>query len=280
MQVMYYNKDWLAKLGYTSPPVTFDDFAAVACAAAAQPFSDNPEAAPSYGYVYRANASGLAPFIISQGGDLTNRDGSGYIFNGPAGLEALSLWQRLVAQGCAGEQTDIRGDDDFGTGSTLFVTDSTRKLRAYRRAVNEGAAFAWSIAPLQHTTAGPRMTVYGSSQSIFHTTPEAQLAAWLFIKWMNEPVQQAVWAKGTGFLPIRQSTADLLTDYFARHPSYEAAFGLLSMDYGIEPSVVGYDQCRPMIEEMLSIVLQGGDAQSQLDMAAELCNETLEQAAP
>jgi multiple sugar transport system substrate-binding protein/sn-glycerol 3-phosphate transport system substrate-binding protein len=146
--------------------------------------------------------------------------------------------------------------------------------------VNEGAAFAWGIAPLPHTTTQPRMTVYGASQSIFRTTPEAQLAAWLFIKWMNEPEQQAVWVKGTGFLPTRQSTADLLTDYFAGNPSYEAAFAFLSMDYGVEPPVAGYDECRPIIKEMLNVVLQGGDAQSQLDMAAELCNETLEQASP
>jgi len=280
MEVMYYNKDWLAKLGYANPPATFEEFAAAACAAAAQPFSNNLDVAPSYGYVYRANAPSLAPFIISRGGNLTNKDGSGYTFNGPAGLEALSLWQDLVAQGCAGEQTDIRGGDDFGAGRTLFATDSIRKLRNYSRAVNEGAAFAWSIAPLPHTTAGPRMTIYGASQSIFRTTPEAQLAAWLFIKWMNEPEQQAVWVKGTGFLPTRQSTADLLADYFARHPSYEAAFTLLSADYGIEPPVAGYDQCRPIIEEMLSVVLKGGDVQSQLDMAVELCNEYLEQAAP
>jgi ABC-type glycerol-3-phosphate transport system substrate-binding protein len=280
MQVMYYNKDWLAKLGYANPPATFDEFAAVACAAAAQPFSDNLNAAPSYGYVYRANTSSLAPFIISHGGNLTNEDGSGYTFNGPAGLEALSLWQDLVAQGCAGEQTDIRGDDDFATGRTLLVTDSIRKLRDYSRAVKEGAAFAWSIAPLPHSTARPRMTVYGASQSIFRTTPEAQLASWLFIKWMNEPEQQAVWVKGTDFLPTRQSTADLLTDYFARHPSYEAAFALLSMDYGIEPPVAGYDQCRPIIDEMVNVVLKSGDVQSQLDMAAEVCNEYLKQAAP
>jgi hypothetical protein len=52
------------------------------------------------------------------------------------------------------------------------------------------------------------------------------------------------------------------------------------MDYGIETPVSGYDQCRPSIAEMLNIVLKGGDAQSQLDMAAELCTEYLEQATP
>jgi len=95
-----------------------------------------------------------------------------------------------------------------------------------------------------------------------------------------EPTGTVAYAKGAAEVILdsctRQSTADLLTDYFARNPSYEAAFAFLSMDYGIEPPVTGYDQCRPIIEEMLSVVLQGGDAQSQLDMAAELCNETLD----
>ena len=106
------------------------------------------------------------------------------------------------------------------------------------------------------------------------------MAAWLFIKWMSEPEQQATWTSGSGYFATRQSVVDLLADYFAEHPTYAKAFTFMSMDYGIESPVTGYDECRSAIEEMLIAVLGGEDAQAQLDMTVEVCNEYLAESAP
>jgi sn-glycerol 3-phosphate transport system substrate-binding protein len=97
---------------------------------------------------------------------------------------------------------------------------------------------------------------------------------------MSEPEQQAMWASGTGYFPTRQAAADLLTDYFAEHPTYEKAFTFMSMGYGIESPVAGYDECRSAISEMLTAVLSGEDAQAQLDATAAACDEYLADAAP
>jgi len=280
MEVLYYNKDWLAELGYIGPPETWVEFAEMACAAPEQPFSGATDPTPGYGYVYSVNASRLATFIFSRGGNMVNESGAGYVFNGPAGLEALTLWQDLVERGCAVEQTRRYGDQDFGASRSLFTIDSIVRLPDYKQAVSEGAGFEWSVAPPPHTTAEPRMNIYGASQSIFQTTPEQQLAAWLFIKWMSEPEQQAMWASSTGYFPTRQAAANLLADYFEENPTYTKAFTFMSMDYGIESPVTGYDECRAAIEEMLTAVLGGEDAQARLDMTVEQCNEYLEEAAP
>jgi multiple sugar transport system substrate-binding protein len=281
MDVMYYNEDWLAELGYTDPPETWDEFTEIACAAAEQPFSGATGESPGFGYVYNVSASRLATFIFSRGGNITNEDGTGYAFNSPEGLEALIFLKDLVDRGCAAEQTEPYGDQaDFGAGLSLFTISSISGLAYYKSAVDEGAGFNWSVNPPPHTTAEPRMNIYGASQSIFVSTPEEQLAAWLFIKWMSEPEQQAVWASSTGYYPTRQAAADLLADYFAEHPTYEKAFGFMSMDYGIESPVAGYEECRSAISDMLTAVLSGEDAQAQLDATVEQCNEYLEEAAP
>ena len=86
--------------------------------------------------------------------------------------------------------------------------------------VDEGAGFNWSVNPPPHSLAEPRLNIYGASQSVFVSTPEEQLAAWLFIKWTSEAEQQATWASSTGYFPTRQAAADLLADYFAEHPTY------------------------------------------------------------
>lgn len=281
MEVMYYNKDWLAELGYSGPPKTWDEFAEMACKAAEQPFSGATGEGDSFGYVYSIDASRFATFVFSRGGNIINKTGTAYEFDGTPGLEALAFLKDLVDRGCAREQTEKYGDQsDFGAGLSLFTISSISGLPYYKSVVDEGAGFDWSVAPPPHTTPEPRMNIYGASQSIFVSSPEEQLAAWLFIKWMSEPEQQATWASGTGYFPTRQSAADLLEDYFAENPVYKEAFTFMSYDYGIESPVAGYDECRSAIEEMLTAVLSGEDAQAQLEATVTTCNEYLEEAAP
>ena len=281
MEVMYYNEDWLTELGYTDPPETWDEFAEMACAASEQPFSGATDPTPGFGYVYSVNASRFATFSFSRDGNIINDSGTGYIFNGPEGLEALTFLKDLLDRGCAAEQTERYGDQsDFGAGRSLFTISSISGLPYYGSVVDEGAGFSWSVNPPPHTTAEPRLNIYGASQSIFVSTPEQQLAAWLFIKWMSEAEQQATWSSGTGYFATRQGAVDLMTDYFAENPKHEKAYAFMAMDYGIESPVTGYDECRSAISEMIIAVLGGEDAQAQLDMTVELCNEYLEESAP
>jgi len=281
MEVMYYNEDWLAELGYDGPPETWEEFAEMACAATEQPFSGATGEGASYGYVYSIDASRFATFTFSRGGNIINETGTGYVFGGTEGLEALTFLKGLVDQGCAAEQTERYGDQsDFGAGRSLFTISSISGLSYYGQAVDEGAGFSWSVNPPPHTTAAPRLNIYGASQSMFVSSPEGQLGAWLFIKWMSEPEQQATWASSTGYFATRQAAADLLADYFAENPTYAKAFTFMAMDYGIESPVAGYDECRAAVEEMLTAVLGGEDAQAQLDATVEQCNEYLEEAAP
>jgi len=281
MEVMYYNEDWLAELGYDGPPETWDEFREMACASVEQPFSGATVEGPGLGYVYSIDASRFATFSFSRGGNVINENGTAYVFNGPEGLEALTFLQSMVEDGCAAEQTEKYGDQsDFGAGRSLFTIGYISGLPYYGSVVDEGAGFNWSVNPPPHTTAEPRLNIYGASQSIFVSTPEQQLAAWLFIKWMSEPERQATWASGTGYFPTRQAAADLLTDYFAEHPTYEKAFTFMSMDSGVESPVAGYDECRSAISEMLTAVLGGEDAKTQLDDTVAACNEYLEEAAP
>ncbi|MDY7078036.1 MAG: ABC transporter substrate-binding protein [Chloroflexota bacterium] len=282
MEVMYYNEDWLAELGYDGPPETWEEFKEMACAAAEQPFSGATGEGGSLGYEYTSqDASRFATFSFSRGGNIINETGTGYVFNGQEGLAALEFLKDLEANGCAGLVTERYGDQsDFGAGRVLFTFSSISGLSYYVTAVDEGAGFNWSVNPPPHSLPEPRLNIYGASISVFESTPEEQLAAWLFIKWLSEPEQQAQWASGTGYFPTRQAAADQLADYFAENPTYAKAFTFMAMDYGVESPVAGYDECRAAIAEMIIAVLGGEDTQTQLDATVEQCNEYLEDAAP
>lgn len=276
MDVLVYNEDWLAELGYDGPPETWEQFAEMACRAAAQPFSGVTGEGRALGFEYSLDAARFATFVFSRGGNVVSEDGTRYVFNGLEGLEALTFLRDLLDRGCAMPATDPRGERaDFGTGQVLFTISSTTGLSQYKQAVSAGAGFQWRIYPPPHTSAQPRMNVYGASLAILKTTPQQQLAAWLFLKWMSEPEQQARWASVTGYYPARRSAADLLANYFSENPLYAKAFEFLSYDYGATPPVTGYDECRSAIEEMLTAVMGGQGAGAQLDAAVARCNESL-----
>ena len=122
-----------------------------------------------------------------------------------------------------GEQTD------FANQKVLFTMGSSSGLPYYASAVEAGEAgqFDWSVAPLPHTTSKPQINVYGASVSVPKTTPEQQLAAWLFIRWFTEPEQQVRWVETSNYFPVRKSVANNLGSYFSNNPNYEVAFNAL-----------------------------------------------------
>ena len=284
MEVMYYNEDWLAELGFDGPPETWDEFREMSCAAAENPFSGATSEDAPIGYEYTVGASRFATFVFSRGGDIISEGGEEYVFDTEVGAEALTFLRDLAEDGCAAQATERYGDQtDFGAGRALFTISSISGLPYYEQAVSEGADFSWSVNPPPHAADMEQttMNIYGASQSIFESNPEEQLAAWLFIKWMSAPEQQARWASNTGYFPTRQSAADLLEDYFAENPRYEKAFGFMSLPSGVESPVAGYDECRAEIAGMITDVLDSGvPADEALDETVGECNGYLEEAAP
>ena len=102
------------------------------------------------------------------------------------------------------------------------------------------------------------MNTYGASLVIFRTTPEQQLAAWLFLKWFTEAEQQARWVEVSGYFPARRDVGEKLTDYLAANERYVKAFALLPYSRW-EPPVAGYERVRRLIAETMVAAVDGND---------------------
>jgi ABC-type glycerol-3-phosphate transport system substrate-binding protein len=50
------------------------------------------------------------------------------------------------------------------------------------------------------------------------TTPETQLASWIFIKWFTSPEIMTRWDQVSNYFPTRVSTNKFLADYIAEKP--------------------------------------------------------------
>jgi multiple sugar transport system substrate-binding protein len=242
MEVMYYNVDMLNELGYENPPVTWEEFKAM-CMDATQDI-DGDGLNDTFGYAVSPDGSTFASWVWSRGGELLSKDGQSAMFQ-EQGLEALTLLKDLIETGYAYQAIEENGDrSDFGQGKVLFIFDSLEGLLHYSATIEEGTSiepeFEWSIAPFPHEAAKPIVGLYGPTLCVFKTTPQKQLAAWLFIKWFTEPEQAARWAIAADHFPARRSTIETETmkAYLEENPLYKEAFGFL--EYArMEPAIAG-----------------------------------------
>ncbi len=105
---------------------------------------------------------------------------------------SFALFAKIFNEGYGKKVAEQFGDQtDFANRKVLFTMGSTSAIPFYDAAIKQGAGgpFAWSVAPIPGaragtgTSAGARsvLDIYGASVSVVKSTPERQLAAWLFL---------------------------------------------------------------------------------------------------
>ena len=284
MDVLFYNVDWAKQLGYDSPPKDWKQFEEMACKAVDK---DKKKS----GWAYRHDASNFATLVFGHGGRILAEDGQSYAFNSAAGVETVQMIQRMAKNGCLVEvpATERYGEQNrFGNGEVLFVLASSSGLPFYFDTVNKGAKFKWDIA-MPPNSGKPAINLYGASISVYKTTPEKELAAWLVIKFLGEKAQTTRWAVQTGYLPVRKSAKDDVIAAFKKDPlwgpvadSYAKMFDWAQYSM-IESPVAGYDPVRSLIDkEILSkaIADTNADAKAILDEVVKKSNDVLKENAP
>jgi multiple sugar transport system substrate-binding protein/sn-glycerol 3-phosphate transport system substrate-binding protein len=288
MEVLYTNLDWLQKLGANEPPKTLKEFEDLACKA-------SDKAQEQYGYIWKNDASDFAALVFALGGSIMKPDASGYDFNSPAGVEALTMLQRLFKNGCAVElpKAERFGEQSrFANGKLLFVTSSNSGLPFYVDSVDAGQKFKWTISMFpQADPANPKVDLFGASWSVLKTTPEQQLASWLFMKFFTETENSAKWSLASNYIAVRQSAAQLAidgvksSDRFKNYPEAATGYAQLydAIQYGaVEAPVAGYDPVRALIQDVVTnVAIKGeGDPKAALDEAVAQADDILAENAP
>jgi ABC-type glycerol-3-phosphate transport system substrate-binding protein len=238
---LLYNVSWARELGFYSSPVTADDFRTQACAAHATMLKDKDRSNDAMGgWLVNTQAMTALSWLTAFGGGAL--EGNGYRFLTPNNFAALTFVKQLYDDGCAWTATDSSGGDDafancktlfstatcaFANRKALFSTASLEELSDQARAVAAANnSDQWTVLAFPGFTQSG-LIIYGSSYTLLNSTPEQQLASWLFVRWMLSPENQAKWVEALGLFPLRTSSMDMLKDYSSSHPQWNAALALL-----------------------------------------------------
>jgi len=243
---IFYNQSWARELGFSAPPKTSTEFEQQACAAHTALGKDadiNNDALG--GWLIDADALTALSWMLAFDGGAQEADG--YRFLAPGNVAAFKYLKVLQQKGCAWVASpDLPVVERFAARQALFSTGSLEDvIEQSRKLLTSGSKDEWTVLPFAGAEQDA-LVVYGSSFVMFQADDATQLAAWLFMRWILSPENQARWVQGTGLFPLRTSTMELLAAYGADHPQWSEAVALLSSGK-ITPQLASWRLVRVML---------------------------------
>lgn len=258
---LFYNEGWARELGFDSPPDTPEEFREQACAANRALRADAaPENDGQGGWLVDAHPMTPLSWMLAFGGGV--QEEQGYRFLTPENIAAFRFLKTLQEDGCAW----VSGGDpaaDFASRQALFATGGLEDAPDQRRAfLSLGNTDEWTLLPFPGDEQDV-LVFYGSSFVLLESSDAEQLAAWLFVRWLLSPENQARWVESTGLLPLRGVSMDLLGDYRDSNPQWAAAVELIPQGQ-IGPQLASWREVRVMLGDGFEYVFQAGVPSGQI----------------
>lgn len=235
MPMLFINKDAFTAAGLdpSKPPSTLDE---IRTAAQKLTKKDSSGQVTQYGFgaaIYgwfleQWTARADAQYCSSGNG----RDGNAtkLLINQPQDVKVVQWWTQMVADGLAlntGRSTGA-AQAAFSAGRTAMTLESTGVLRLFQT----GAKFQFATGFYPRSEAGSAggPIIGGASNWIMNARPKyEQNAAWSFVKFLNQPENQAYWHTHTGYFPTGKKALDDPSDVAWRqqYPQFQTAIDQL-----------------------------------------------------
>jgi ABC-type glycerol-3-phosphate transport system substrate-binding protein len=255
-QTLFYNFTWAEELGFDGPPATSAEFKEQACAAAAANLADDNPDNDDAGYVIFNGASNVLPWIWAFGGTGLTADGSNYVLNDDASLQAALFLQDLVNSGCT-LTTPSFPNPELANRMALFANSSTAGIPFQQAAFNDiGSTDVWGSIPVPGPDGKLVVNAFGQMAGIATTNPNADLASWIFLRFLTSPETQSLWVSMTGYFPT-QSTTDLGSKP-EDDPVWAQSYELMNLGVA-EPNLPAHGAVRSSIEEWFNFAMTATD---------------------
>jgi multiple sugar transport system substrate-binding protein len=263
-----YNKKVFDDAGvpYPSPDWTWDDFRATAK-------SMTDSSTHVYGVNYPVTGDldtvwRFFPGLWQGGGQILSPDLKQAMFNSPAGVQNLTLWQQMatVDKSVYLDPTDEKAEAVFTGGHlAMFVSGPWEVPTLNESKVDWAAVQLPAFTDNHQTVSGPDNWV------VFDHDAARVNASVEFLKWLTADEQELTWMMGSGSLPIRPSILELpgYQDYLAKYPGIAPMAENLANATEAMPSLPQWPRIVNALGEGVASVLLGkAQPQDALDQAA------------
>jgi ABC-type glycerol-3-phosphate transport system substrate-binding protein len=228
--VLFYNQTWAQELGFSSPPTTPQEFREQACAAATANRSDRTIANDGTGgWIVETRGVTLWSWMRSFDSDPIPAGTDVYKFATPESEAALAFLRGLVDDNCAWKSRLASPYEYFANRQALFFSgileDTLIQVHTMSRLK---ISDQWSVIPYPSLEGLPVIVASGPSLAVTGSSPEEQLASWLFVRWLLAPEHLAELTKAAGGLPVTHSAAAELQNFGKEQPQWQTGVKYLA----------------------------------------------------
>ncbi|MEW5868047.1 MAG: extracellular solute-binding protein [Chloroflexota bacterium] len=241
-QMLFYNRTWAQMLGYVLPPETPEQFRLQTCAAGRDNLRDaDAQNDGTGGWLIATNYAATLGWLYAYGGQVSlspepGIQASPYQFSSGPSVQAFTFLRSLFDQGCAWLADTTYPDEAFAARQALFLSasllDIPYQAEAFRLA---GKTDEWTVLPFPSPNGKAAFNAYGPSFEILPSSPQRQLAAWVFVRWLLQAQNQARLIEASGTFPLNASTLAQLETYQRRNPQWAAAVQSLPLAHSEPP---------------------------------------------
>ncbi|NDJ61372.1 MAG: extracellular solute-binding protein [Chloroflexi bacterium] len=269
--VLNINMDMLAQVSYDRAPQTLEEMREVVCATS--------QIEGLRGFPIRTNASDLLSFVVSQGGHFFDEEADRYDFTNDAVITVLTWYQELINDGCAyipesafaGTNEMAFGLNPMGMGSTTGVPFINALIED-----SESGVETWAMAEPPWSEGNRALQVFQTSLIMIPSTPEQQLATWLFIKFLDSAEGRSQWNQQVIYHPYAEGDDLLMSEEFLMEiPQWQQVMDIINnpdVRKFTAPRTLSYGQVAGLVADTVASVISGGadplEAAEQLEADA------------
>ncbi len=245
--VMIYNISWAKDLGFATIPSTPEEFKVQVCSANMTQRRDTDVTNDGMGgWIVSTSSTTLLNWLDSFNASIQNQ--TGFRFNSVEVSDAFTYLFGLYKENCAWSGNSPQPYSYFAKRQTLVYTGQLQDVILQSLAMQrEGSEDNWEIIPFPGIEGQP-VLVSGFSYGVLESDPERDLAAWLFIRWLSEPAQQARLLKASGTYPLGSEVMTLMNEYTSEHPQWERAVNTID-ELTSQPQDADWMVVSPVLED-------------------------------
>ncbi len=251
VQLIFYNVSWAQTLGFQRLPTNPEEFEVQACAAMKANVADgDPENNGTGGWILSTDPLVLESWRMAFGGDpLPGKEGQPYIFDTDSSVSAYSFLKKLEDRNCAWTARNPAPYPYFAQRQALFYSGSLLDFPFQQRAMDfVKSTDSWIV--MKYPTPHDSSTVLtsGNTNAVLRSSPEGQLASWLFLRYLMLPRVQARLAAVSNLIPSRQSAVESMSDFRLNHTLWAQAVGWVD-DFKPAPRLASWRTVRRILQD-------------------------------